>query len=177
MSLTQLTERARVPRAQVFRAHPPHPLSFSAAVLRISSRHPGGLLARVSRPAGSVQVSCSGRPHRECQFSCGNLGLRLSTAASFATGRKTRLVPRLGARVDDGCMVCCTDPCHFLVQEGLFGNFHCRIQLQALAGTCRHLQADCHWTSQSSIRLLCVAGCCRQSEMTGILTGVAGSPK
>ena len=28
MSLTQLTERARVPRAQVFRAHPPHPLSF-----------------------------------------------------------------------------------------------------------------------------------------------------
>ena len=27
-SLIQLTERARVPRAQVFRAHPPHPRSF-----------------------------------------------------------------------------------------------------------------------------------------------------
>ena len=161
MSLTQLTERARVPRAQVFRAHPPHPLSFSAAVLRISSRHPGGLLARVSRPAGSVQVSCSGRLHRECQFSCGNLGLRLSTAASFATGRKTRLVPRLGARINDGCMVCCTDPCHFLVQEGLFGNFHCRIQLQALAGTCRQI----------------ATGPVRVQYGCPVLQAVAGSPK
>ena len=25
-------------------------------------------------------------------------------------------------------------------------DFHCGIQLQALAGTCRHLQADCSWT-------------------------------
>ena len=128
-----------------------------------ASRHGSGLLLR----SATSRVS----------FYCGNLGLRSPPSASFYAGGRTRLVPRFRARNDDGLSVCCMEPKSSFRARGTDSNFSLR---NPVAGTCRHfrhLQADCPWTSQSSIRLPCVAGCCRQSEMTGILTGVAGSPK
>ena len=81
--LTQLTERARVPRPQVFRAHPPHPLDFRTDFHRISPQRAGRLTDRISARADTLQVSCSGSLHRECQFLAATLGCESSTAASF----------------------------------------------------------------------------------------------
>ena len=72
-------------------------------------------------------------------------------------------------------------------------DFHCGIQLQAVAGSCRQLQADSPGpvrVQYGCLMLQAVAGSCRQSkfdwqfdcscrrsEMTGNLTAVAGGPK
>ena len=68
---------------------------FGAAFLRTGPPYPGRQPGRISWSAEAFLVSRSGSQLRQCQFSWATLGLRSSTAASFATGGTTGHVPRL----------------------------------------------------------------------------------
>ena len=78
--------------------HPPHPSPLDVFSRFSNTSYPGRLVHQVLQRADAFQVSASGSLHRHCQLSCGNLALRLSTAASLATGGNTRTVPRLWSR-------------------------------------------------------------------------------
>ena len=103
-----------------------------------ASRHSSGLLLR----SATSRVA----------LSCGNLGLRLSPAASFATGGNTRAVPRLGRRC----------PCS--VHRDLFGIFTAKFSLERSRPVSRHSGLSPCGQSEFNTAALC----CRL---------VAGSPK
>ena len=67
-------------------------------------------------------------------FSCGNLGLRSPTAASFCSGRRTQLVPRLSARGNEGLSVCCMEPISSSRARGSVSAFSLRNSVSASPG-------------------------------------------
>ena len=104
-----------------------------------ASRHGSGLLLR----SATSRVS----------FSCGNLGLRSPTSASFCSGRRTQLVPRLRARENEGLSVCCMEPISSSRARGSVPTFHCGIQSRPVRASFQAIALVPVRVSLNSIRM------------------------